>query len=299
MVVFLAALAGCGGSDGPSAGEKRAALDRWTRTAAAACEKANKAIAKRGWPVDLVDLDRLTVRAIADVQAASKTIRAQKPPAGLEEKVRPFVRSLEELDARMKKLSNATERFKIAKLNAFLPEFGGTLQHVEAASKKLGLRHCATHQEHIFVPDAVRAPVFAQQLANLDRRLTRRTRRLNASASTPKEAARTLRELGDIADTYASRLDDLKPPFWARWQSDNYVAALRALGSVFDRGAKELGEPVITPAEASDYDDDLRRASRAERKGIKKLLKHIGAIPTLPGGGGGEEDPAGEEAQAA
>src|SRR5687768_11832580 len=96
MVLLTAVLAGCGGgSDGPTAQEKRAALDKWTRTADAACEKANKSIAERGWPVNLVDLDRLTVRAVTDVQAASRTIRAQKPPAGSEDKVRPFVRSLE------------------------------------------------------------------------------------------------------------------------------------------------------------------------------------------------------------
>ena len=130
-VVLTAVLAGCGGGpEGPSA-EKRAALDRWTRTADAACEKANDAIAERGWPVDLVDLDRLTVRAITDIEAASKAIRAQKPPAGSKEKVQPFVQSLEELDATMKQLSTATERFKIARLDKFLPKLGGSLQKVE------------------------------------------------------------------------------------------------------------------------------------------------------------------------
>jgi hypothetical protein len=299
VLVVLATLVGCGGSGGPSAGEKRAALDRWTRAADGDCKKANDAIAERGFPVSLVDLDRLTVRAIADVQAASKAIRAHKPPAGSAEKVRPFVESLEELDAALKRLSAATEDFRTARLDKLLPEFGGTLQHVETASKKLGLRHCASHDEHIFVPDAVRAPVFAQQLADLDRRLTRRTKRLNASASSPKEAARTLRELDDIADTYARRLDDLKPPFWARRQSDDYVVALRTLGSVFERGARKLGEPVITPAEASDYEADLARASRTERKAIKKLLKAIGAVPTLPGRGGEKEAPGGDGEQPA
>ena len=299
-VVVLAALAGCGGASGPSAAEKRAALARWTQAADRDCKKANDAIAGRGFPVSLVDLDRLTVRAISDVQAASKAIRARKPPAGSAEKVRPFVESLEELDAALKRLSGATEDFRTARLDKLLPEFGGSLQHVETASKKLGLRECASHDEHIVIPDAVRAPVFAQQLADLDSRLTKRTKRLDASASSPKEAASTLRELDDIADTYASRLEKLKPPFWARRQSDDYVVALRTLGSVFERGAKELGEPVITPAEASDYETDLARASRTERKAIKKLLKAIGAVPTLPGRGGGEDEaPGGEGEQAA
>jgi hypothetical protein len=302
VVLSVAVLAGCGGGgpDGPTAQEKRAALDKWTRTADAACEKANKAIAKRGWPVNLVDLDRLTVRAVADVQAASKTIRAQKAPAGSEEKVKPFVQSLEELDATMKQLSGATEDFKIKRLDKFLPELGGSLQKVETESKELGLRDCAAHDEHVFIPDAVRAPVFAQQLADLDRKLVKRTKRITAgSASTPQEAAKDLRELSDIADTYARRLDDLKPPYWARKESDDYVVVLRTLGRVLDKGAKALSSPPVTPAEGEAFDAQLARAGRAERKGIKKLLKSIGAIPTVPGRGGEAEDPAGDESQSA
>ena len=301
VLVSAAVLAGCGGggSDEPTAREKRAALDKWTRTADAACEKANKAIAKRGWPVNLVDLDRLTVRAIADLQGATKTIRAQKAPAGSEDKVKPFVQSLEGLDAATKRLSNSTEDFKIGRLEKFLPELGGTLEKVERASKELGLRECAARDESTFIPDAIRAPVFAQQLADLDRKLVKRTKRINAgSASTPQEASKNLRELSDIADTYARRLDDLKPPYWARKESDDYVVVLRTLGRVLDKGAKALSSPPITPAEGQSIDAQLARASRAERKGIKKLLKSIGAIPTAPGRGG-EEAPAGDDSEAA
>jgi hypothetical protein len=262
--------------------------------------EGQKAIAKRGWPVNLVDLDRLTVRAVADVQAASKTIRAQKAPAGSEDKVKPFVQSLEELDATMKQLSGATEDFKIKRLDKFLPELGGTLQKVETESKELGLRDCAAHDEHVFIPDAVRAPVFAQQLADLDRKLVKRTKRITAgSASTPQEAAKDLRELSDIAETYARRLDDLKPPSWARKESDDYVVVLRTLGRVLDKGAKALSSPPVTPAEGEAFDTQLARAGRAERKGIKRLLKSIGAIPTVPGRGGEAEDPAGDESQSA
>jgi hypothetical protein len=301
LLLLTAVLVGCGGgSDGPTAREKRAALDKWTRAADAACKKANAAIAKRGWPVNLVDLDRLTVRGIVDVQAATKAIRGQKAPAGSADEVRPFVQSLEELDGTLKKLAGATEDFKIKRLDKFLPKLGGSLQKVETESKELGLRECAAHDEHVFIPDAVRAPVFAQQLADLDRKLAKRTKGLNASdASTPQEAAKSLRELADIAETYARRLDDLKPPYWARKESDDYVVALRTLERALDRGARALSSPPITPAEAETYDRELTRASRAERKGIKKLLKSIGAIPTVGGRGGEDEEPAGNDSQAA
>ena len=47
------------------------------------------------------------------------------------------------------------------------------------------------------------------------------------------------------------------------------------------------------------YEKQLARASRAERKAIKKLLKSIGAIPTVQGRGGEEEAPAGDDSKAA
>jgi len=97
VVTVLAAvgLTGCGGGPSdPSAAERRAALDKWTRTADAACEKANQAIGKRGWPVNLVDLDRLTVRAMSDMQSAMNKLHTEdKPPAKKEpEKKEPPVK---------------------------------------------------------------------------------------------------------------------------------------------------------------------------------------------------------------
>ena len=237
------------------------------------------------------------MRAISDIGAASRAIRAQKAPAGSEEKVKPFVESLEELEAATGRLSDSTEDFKIGRVEKFLPKLGGTLQNVERASRDLGLRECASHDEATFVPDAIRAPVFAQQLADLDKKLLKRTKDIGtSSASTPQQAAKGLRELSDVADTYARRLDDLKPPYWARKQSDDYVVALRTLGRALDRGAKALASAPITPAEAQRHERELARASRAERKSIKKLLKSIGAVPTAPGRGG-DEEPAGNDSQ--
>ena len=121
----------------------------------------------------------------------------------------------------------------------------------------------------------MRAPVFAQQLAELDRKLLKRTKRLKANTpvSTPAQAAKALRELSDIADTYARRLDDLKPPYWARKESATTSWRCARYGRVFDRGAKALAGAAVTPAEAARYDRELARAAKTERKAIKKLHK--------------------------
>ena len=75
-----------------AAGEARRAR-QVDAAADAACKKANKAIAKRGWPVNLIDLDRLTVRAVTDVRAASKTIRRRRRRRARRSGCRPFVQS--------------------------------------------------------------------------------------------------------------------------------------------------------------------------------------------------------------
>lgn len=61
---------------------------------------------------------------------------------------------------------------------------------------------------------------------------------------------------------------------------------------------KALDEPA-TPAEAKAIEAKLDRAGRLERKRAKRLSKEIGAVPVLPGGGGGDEEPAGEDTQPA
>ena len=81
-LLVVATLVGCGGSDEPTAEQRRAAKSRWVQHVDAACRKANDAIAKRGWPADLVDLDRLVVRGIDDARAAIRTIARERLPDG-------------------------------------------------------------------------------------------------------------------------------------------------------------------------------------------------------------------------
>jgi len=294
-VTILAA--GCGGTSEPSAADQRAALDRWQDGADAACRAGNDKIVKRGWPVSLVDLDRLTVRATADIREASAAIQRMPAPKGAEERVAPFVRSLKGLDPLMDRLSSTTEDFKAGKLEAFAPKLQSGLATVEKEAKKLGLRHCAANDEHVWVPDAIRAPVFAQQLAILDRKLTKRVKAINEQLVSPAAAARKLQKLSDLIEFYDRGLSRLKPPAWAEAEAGRYVVALRDLGAALETASTELSEPTLTPAEAEATEAKLDRAGRLERKRARRLTKDIGAFPVLPGGGGEQEAPAGDETE--
>jgi len=302
LALAAAILAGCGadGASEPTAADRRAALDRWQSAADGACRKGNASIAERGWPVSLVDLDRLTVRAIVDIREASTAIQRLPAPKGSEGRVAPFVQSLKGLEPLMERLSSTTEDFKPGKLEAFVPKLSSGLTAVEEEAKKLGLRHCAANDEHAWVPDAIRAPVFAEQVAFLDRRLARRVKAIDDSAATNAEAARKLEKLSDLVEGFDRGLSRLKPPAWAEAEAGLYVDALRDLGAALEAGSTELTEGTLTPAEARAAQAKLARAGRHERKRAKRLNRAIGAIPVLPGGGGGEsESPGGDETQEA
>jgi len=265
----------------------------------AACRKSNDAIAKRGWPANLLDLDRLTVRAIAEIRVASDAVRRLRLPEGSEDRVRPFLDSVERLEPVMEELSSTTERFKPGRLNDLLPKVQSSLSGVEDQSKKLGLRRCAANDEHVWVPDAVRAPVFAQQLANLTRQITRRAKALDRPASTQSQAARTFDRLSDLVADADRRITTFKPPQWATDEANRYVDALRALGSALDESAAEFSERTITLSELAVVRRKFFRAARLERKRARQLLRAVGAMPVLRGGGGEKEAPGGEGAQPA
>jgi hypothetical protein len=298
-VVLATGLVGCGGSSEPSPKERRAALDRWITAADAACRDSNQAIAKRGWPANLVDLDRLTVRAIDEVRSASDAVRRLRLPEGSESRVRGFLARVKGLDPVMEELSSTTERFKPDRLNELLPKVQSSLADVEDSGKELGLRECAANDEHVWLPDAIRAPVFAQQLANLTRQITRRSKAVTKPASTRQVAARNLDRLSDVVADADRRIATFKPPQWAAEEADRYVDALRGLGGALDEGATELSEPSLTMGELTTVRRKFARAARLEVRRARKLLKAVGAVPVLPGGGEEESAPGGEESQAA
>jgi hypothetical protein len=201
-VVGTAFLSACGGSSEPTAAERKAAKNRWIQRVDAACEKANEAIADRGWPTDLVDLDRLVVRGIDDAQAAIHTITGLAIPEGAGPNPGAFVKELKALEPELTKLSEASEDLEPAALVKAAEAIKPRLVTAEKAAEEAGVSDCLSRDERFFVPDAVRAPVFAEQLDKLDRSLLRRINRIDfAEASTPGEFAQAFDRYSEVIDT--------------------------------------------------------------------------------------------------
>ena len=283
----LTSIAGCGGDSKPTAEEVRAAKARWVQRVDGACRKANQAIADRGWPVDLVDLDRLVVRGIDDAQAAIRSIGALRVPEGAGPRPGEFVRELKELGPELDKLSDASENLEPPELVKAAEELKPRLATIAKSAEEAGLSDCMSHDERSFIPDAVRAPVFAEQLARLDKRLLRRIKRVDfASADSPGEFAVAFRNWSEVIDAAVDGIDRLDPPHWAADQVANYQIALRDLQSV----SQKVTAMLLDDKDKSPYEVDrgkyvrtqkqLNRAARAEAKTRRKMLRAVGAGPS-------------------
>ena len=300
----LATVAACGGDPEPTAEERRAAKTKWVQNADAACRKANEAIAERGWPADLVDLDRLVVRGIEDARAAIKKIAAMRIPEGAGPKPGAFVDELKALEPELDKLSAASEDLEPAPLVEAAEALKPRLAEAQKRAEEAGLSDCLTHDERFFIPDAVRAPVFAEQLAKLDRSLLRRIERIDfAEASTPGEFAQAFARYSEVIDTAMKGIDTLDPPQWAADQTANYQVALRDLQSVTQKftalleADKGKAAYELDRAKYLRTQKELNKAANAEIRARRKMLRAVGASPTgrLPEQGEPVEPEPGEQ----
>jgi hypothetical protein len=283
--VAAGALAACGGDGEPTASELRAAKAKWIQQADGACRKANDAIAERGWPADLVDLDRLVVRGLEDARTAIEDIAALRIPQGAGPQPGRFVRELRTLDPALDQLSQASEDLEPAALNEVADDLKPLLASLADRSKAAGLQDCLSHDERFFVPDAIKAPVFADRLAKVDRSLFRRLQRLQdrAPLASAPGLARYFEDLGELVEANVEAIDKLEPPQWAAPQVARYQDVMRDLESVV--GASHTlfsqGRDAITLPKLRRLERQYARVTLAERRARKAMLKAVGASPTL------------------
>jgi hypothetical protein len=278
-------LAACGGEDEPTAAEKRAAKAKWIQRADGACRKANEAIADRGWPTNLVDLDRLVVRGVADTRAAVKEITALRIPEGAGPAPGRFVRDLRGLEPALAQLSAASENLEPESLVQVADALKTRLATLEDRAKAAGLEDCVRHDERFMVPDAIRAPVFAERMAKIDRSIFRRLQRLQdrAPLGTIAGVARYFEDLGALIEETVEAIDELEPPQWAADQVARYQDVLRDLQTVVSSSQTlfSQGRAAVTLPKIRRLERQYGRVTVAERKARGAMLKAVGAVPTL------------------
>jgi hypothetical protein len=294
-------LVGCGGDDGPSAQERRAAKARWIQRADGACRKAVDAIRDRGGPTNLVDLDRLVVRGVADARAAIKTITTLRIPEGAGPQPGRFVRELRTFEPLLGDLSEASETLDEVALMRVADELKEPLSTLEDRARDAGLGDCFRNDERFIVPDWVRAPVFAERMAKIDQSVFRRLQRLQDEVPTDsaKDLARYFERLGDVIEDTEAAIDELEPPQWAAQQVSRYQYVLLNLQSVVSDSQSLFaqGRGAITLPKLNRLQRRYDRVVRAERKARRAMLRAVGSAPTLRPEEGPEEPRPEDEAE--
>jgi len=218
-VVLALLVAGCGGGESASLTH-----GEWAKRADAACKRAGTPIAERGRPDDLRALQTISSDAVADVRKAIAEIRRLPPPAGAGVRVRPFIAGLGDLEPVLDDLVRASTAMDLGDLSAIATRMGGALSALESSARGAGLRWCVQNGEHRSLPDGIRAPLVAEELARIDRRFPRLT------SSSP----RSLRRLADGLSGVQAKLARLKPPAWVDGEMDAYRAAVAEYASLAD-----------------------------------------------------------------
>jgi hypothetical protein len=207
IAATLAVLSGCGGEskkDTFTAGE-------WAARADAACKRATDAIAGRGWPQDLEQLRSLASDAATDARAAIDEIDRLPVPADRADDVRAFVAGLRDLEPQIDDVIRAVTAMDLSGLQWAAGMLGGELPQLRSAAADAGLRTCLRGKQLHRVRDAIRAPVAAEQLAQIDFQLSRSN----------------LRALGDAAEHTAGILG----PSWVEEDIFDYTDAVEKLAA--------------------------------------------------------------------
>jgi hypothetical protein len=275
------AAGGCGGDDGPSAGERRAAMARWVAAADEACSKAEAAIARRGEPLDLRDVDRVVVRAAADVRRAAATIRRLPMPPGGAAKVRPVLAAMDKLEGPLQDIVEWSEVAKADELVKAAEAWRSQSYELARRAYEAGLRVCGRHGARWAVADGIVAPVFRTQLAEFQEVLLAELRsvRSEAKVTDRASAAEYLQRFSEHLAGAAARYSGLEPPLRAEEQSSDYFEILDRASVEVWQWSRETRRRAFTPAFARTLERRFLRLGRQERRAARALAKALQPAP--------------------
>jgi hypothetical protein len=280
-VLVLGAVAGCGGD--PPALSRSA----WASKANAACVKAMNSIADRGWPVDITEIKPRVGAAAKDIHAAADRIRALPRPKGNNEKIDALVGGLDDIDPVLSEAARAGAAASLDDLDRSADKLGEVLTVLEGQAGLAGLDDCLAENEDNWVPDAIRAPVYAEHLSRVQREYVTKERKIaNAPAVSLGQRRRRLTELSGLLAQYAAAAREVKPPWWVKLEVNRHTAAVRRLQHDIEDATAELsGTRPPLPERLRQLQARVVASGRAEGAAYRKLWKRLGADPvTSPAG---------------
>jgi hypothetical protein len=282
-VLLVAAVAGCGGDDGPTTEERRAAMAKWQQQADAACARAERAIVALGEPIDAKDVDRIVVRATPHLRRAAESIRKLRTPPGEAAKVEPVLEALDRLERPLDdvgKWSEVGKREEVVKAATRWRAEGAAL---ERAADAAGLRVCGRDGQRDATADAILAPIYATQLNELGNNLAVRiqTVRENYRITDERSLTEHLEQYAAVVDHGTTVLTVMEPPVRAADEAEAYYHALYDTAENARRAADKARRQGYTTALLRALDKGYEQRFRRERKAYDALVR---ALRRIPGG---------------
>jgi hypothetical protein len=298
MALTVAAVVGCGG---PSAGETRAELRRWTSAVDDVCRTTRERIARRGGARDVRELESMAARASEDVRAAIERIRRVSISEKARDRVRPFLTELGKIEPQLSDMTRTTADGSLEEIGELGLRLADQTKLFQDRADAAGLRQCADTRQFDAVLDAFTAPVYATQVARLEVWFVRKLRPIvSRIPATPADVARQLRGASIVFDRTERRLNDLYVyrPNRAVDAADDLEFALSDYEEYLELIVRSLrgGRRVLTPKGVELFRREVARHEREVSNAIVELNKAVGAeplsVPDLPPPVEPEEDPA-------
>ena len=265
MLAVAVAVAGCGG---PS---EREQLDRWARDADAACEQAERSIARRGAPRDIPSLIALAAGGSRDARAAIAKVLALEVPDRPGEAGRARA-ALREVDHRLRPLGSIRSLRDLRALDRAVSELEEGLEALSAAGREAGLRVCGRPAASSAALDAVRTPVYWEWFRARALRFARKMTGLAGRDGSPDQVQSALIGMALAISDAQNDTARLEPPSWADAGVERYQRALLDLRAA----VADARDPYLSPRPPS-----LETAVRGLKRVDRTLDRPIDAADAL------------------
>jgi hypothetical protein len=282
-VLVVVAVAGCGGDAEPTAGERRAAMERWRERADAACTRAVDEISRRGEPVNAMDVDRIAGDAAADLRRAASAIRRLEPPPGSQRRVRALRAAIGRLERPLGTLERWSAVGKKDEMVKAIVALRDGYSLFQRASARAGLRDCGRPEHSQVAIDGLLAPIYGDEFAELYETLMVDLRAIRARAAVVRGRAGLERWFEDLRQRIyeaAIAMDQFEAPRRAEPAAQEYQDVLWSMERVYRNASEQARSSPLTRARIeARVASLLRRLERDEQRAALALARDLEPLP--------------------
>jgi hypothetical protein len=265
LLALVVALAGCGG---PSAKERSAAEQAWSKRADKRCEESATVVASTHQAETIEGLDRYAREVAGSMREAIADIGRIPVGEGAEERAKAVTNELRSAEPRLRALTDASRdgdrNAEIDAAKALRSQFARMAPKLRAG----GVRSCFDADQGRDLADKVLGPIWIQQFSELERRALSRFDDVARGHISIGELAGQLRNFARTLDRYRREIDRLQPPSVV--DDSDYLRIVARMSAVSRELARAVDARDVAGIRASSR--TLMRLGRKSEEERSRLL---------------------------